>query len=57
MRPENGIKKFRQVTRYPHLRSDGMTSRNNGGTRAVDKTTAAPKSEDRSQDGGHALAR
>jgi hypothetical protein len=36
VRPEKGLKRFRQVTRYPHLRSDGLTKRHNGGTRAME---------------------
>lgn len=43
MRPEKGQKKFQQEPRYEHKRSDGTTTRNNGGTRAVDKTEEKPK--------------
>lgn len=41
MRPTSGQKRFKLETKYPHLRSDGMTARNNGGTRALDDLAAA----------------
>lgn len=37
MKPEKGQKKFQQEPKYPHLRSDGMTKRSNGGTKKTDK--------------------
>lgn len=36
MKPASGQKRFKLETKYPHLRSDGMTARQNGGTRALD---------------------
>lgn len=37
MRPARGLKKFKLSPKYPHLRSDGLTKRHNGGTRATTK--------------------
>lgn len=41
MKPAKGLRKFKLETKYPHLRSDGMTERHNGGTRALDDLAAA----------------
>lgn len=30
MQPAKGFKKFKKETRYPHLRSDGLSKRSNG---------------------------
>ena len=39
MQPVTGYKtKFKLNPRYEHKRSDGLTARQNGGTRAVDRT-------------------
>ncbi|MFD8595392.1 hypothetical protein ACFV1L_10360 [Kitasatospora sp. NPDC059646] len=36
MKPATRIRRFRQETRYPHQRSDGLTTRrSNGGTREL----------------------
>jgi hypothetical protein len=43
VRPERGLKKFKKNPRYPHLRSDGMTDRHNGGTRATTKVREMKK--------------
>lgn len=40
MKPARGRRKFKLETKYPHLRSDGMTERHNGGTRALDDLAA-----------------
>jgi hypothetical protein len=37
MKPLKGLKKFKLSPKYPHLRSDGLTRRHNGGTRATTK--------------------
>lgn len=42
MQPVTGYKtKFKLNPRYPHKRSDGLTARQNGGTRAVDRSGRA----------------